>query len=62
MKTYDKTIKADITIKVHTVTNAVKFMNMAKEQGATQIQDKETRDKGGRKYELNGEITYIYMV
>lgn len=62
MKTYDKTIKANVTIKVDNLTDAAFFMDIYKKQGATEIRDIETRNVGGRKYDLNGKIIFIYMV
>lgn len=61
MMNYDKKIKANIIIKVDNLTDAAYFMKLYKEQGATEIRDTETRN-GGRKYDLNGKIIYIYMV
>lgn len=61
MEYYDKKIKANITIKVNNLTDAAYFMDLYKRQGAKEIRDKETR-YGGRKYDLNGKIIYIYMV
>lgn len=61
MEYFDKEIKANVTIKVDNLTDAIFFMNTYKKQGATEIRDIETR-KGGRKYDLNGKIIYIYMV
>ena len=57
-----ETIKANIRIGVDNLTAATRFMSMYKKQGAQEIRDKETRSKGGRKYELNGEIVYIFLV
>ena len=61
MEFFDKTVKANVTIKVDNLSAAAKFMNMFKSQGAVEFRDNETRN-GGRKYDLNGEIIYIYMV
>lgn len=55
-------IKNDTVIKVNNLTAAAMFMRLYKERGATEVRDKETSTKGGRKYNLNGEIAYIYMV
>lgn len=57
-----KTLKNDTIIKVDNLTNAAMFMRLYKERGAYEVRDKETSTKGGRKYNLNGEIVYIYMV
>lgn len=63
MKSTDKIIKANTTIKVETTAAAVRYMRMAKDSGAEEIRDNETRQKGGRKYEMkDGEIIYIYAV
>lgn len=61
MKKQATSIKADTIIKVNNLTAAARYMEMAKENGATEIMDNETRQKGGRKYDLDGEIIYIYM-
>lgn len=61
MEYSDKKIKANIAIKVDNLTDAAYFMGLYKRQGAKEIRDKETRN-GGRKYDLNGKIIYIYMV
>lgn len=60
MEYFDKEIKANVTIKVDNLTDAAYFMKLYKEQGATEIRDTETRN-GGRKYDLNGKIIYIYI-
>ena len=60
MEYHDKKIKANIAIKVDNLTDAAYFLKLYKEQGAKEIRDKETRT-GGRKFDLNGKIIYIYM-
>lgn len=58
----EKKIKANITIKVDNLTDAAFFMGLYKKNGAKQIYDVETRQNGGRKYDLGGKVVYIYMV
>lgn len=59
-KTYSKTVKADNVLKFRNIDNCTRTINHLVRKGATQIHDNETRQKGGRKYLLDGEVYYIY--
>lgn len=55
---YNK-VKSDNILKFRNWQNAARTAALLVKKGATEIQDAETKDKGGRKYELAGEIYYI---
>ena len=53
-------MKADNVLKFRNTDNCTRTINHLVRKVATQIHDNETRQNGGRKHLLDGEVYYIY--
>lgn len=61
MKKRTNIITPDTTIKVNNLESGNRYRIWIVEQGGKPISDQETIQKGGLKFDLNGEIIYLYM-